>query len=791
MEQEKLLTVTGDTIMLGSEQGSQLIFEKEMLGYGRAEIRCRGVKTAELELLRTRRYAFTKKTPPYYQIGPFCHRVSNVHVECDDGNKSTVTFYGGSAYYFIRAKVTAYADQPAFDIQYEVKAIHPFGDLAESPFVRLHFCPENSKLLFTQYGMQAPVTAQFDQRMEIAPQKSCVPFMFGMRETAEKRMAFGVGYHLDQPFEKGRLCYESTLEGGDFEIYPINPVSITGEVCSFHIVLAMGESQGECISAYRSICGYIMDTAFYRTAEDSERLFLSVYRDCKAYIEGKGYRQQIRVSTGEPAKGDVAEGAYGKFIPICSNVSLAYNLYKWWMRHPEDEWAKKRAIEMVDFFLNSQAEHGGVPNLYLDGEDRYITYVEYVRECRIREGRTEHPYPDGVCKYTTHMMSMAVYFLYRFYIARNEFEGCDCTEWKKSAIRAMDYLTGNVTEDGLVGRNYTDNGEWDDTCADTWLLIALDYFYEQTGKKAYADARDRMENWVNRTFADINHWYNWSADGGFWHGEGNPPINHDAFEVPTYATYCAYRYLHTKEEIYLKRARDAYEYLWLCMIPTQYSDYTHLTKGLIKEQDTYSTWDVPFNTTRMIDCLPYLTVITDDTFYMDFYRFILQVQMAYQAVDTKYPAFYIGLDWIEKDTIGEGDVAYISEFAGCIFLDSINSPYCYRYVGSDAFSIGLDYTPDFSPELKGSGFHSVFSTCKVEKCRWNTETGGLEVELSGEPGRQYYIGVRLEKGIEHPKKLLLQYGEESKDISSLYDEETGFLETVFVLPQEQKVYIKP
>jgi len=305
----------------------------------------------------------------------------------------------------------------------------------------------------------------------------------------------------------------------------------------------------------------------------------------------------------------------------------------------------------------------------------------------------------------------------------------------------MDYLAGNVGADGMVGRNYTDDGEFDDLCADVWLLIALDYMFGQTKNSRYASARDRMEVWVEKNFAGINHWYNWSADGGFWHGEDIPPINHDAFEIPTYATYCAYRYINTGEAAYLAKVRDNLEYLWLCMIPVQYRGFNHITKGLVKEQDTYSTFDVPFNTTRLFDCLPHLTVLSGDRFYMDFYRFLMLLQIAYQAVDKKFPAFYIGLDWEKDDVLGEEEVAYISEFAGVIWLDSINSPYCYRYVGSEDYSIGLDYRADFMPQLKNSGISAVFSTCKVINCEVCDKR--LKFTLEGEAGKEYRIGYRF------------------------------------------------
>ena len=406
-------------------------------------------------------------------------------------------------------------------------------------------------------------------------------------------------------------------------------------------------------------------------------------------------------------------------------------------------------------------------------------------------GKDSPHFPDGVFLYTTHMMSMAAYYLYKLYLARKEVENIDCSEWKRSALGAMDYLVDKVRPDGMVGRNYTEEGKYDDICANAWLLIALDYFHSQTRDGKFDDARRKMESWVERTFSGINHWYNWSADGGFWLGDGFPPINHDAFEIPTYATYCMYRYMKTKEKGYLQRAKDAIEYLWLCMIPIQYPGYSHITKGLVKEQDTYSTYDVPFNTIRLFDCFPYLSVIEDNDFYMLFYKLMLQLQMAYQAVDRKFPAFYIGLDWIKEDALGEEEVAYISEFAGCILVASINSPYCYRYIRGKDSRIGLDYEPGFDAGVEDGDIVIAYSTCSVRSCVHDTGKHSLDADLAGRTGRDCVIGIRWNRSLfpVESTKILVNRKREI-DAAMCFDSSTGIAEFNFTLPADKKILIE-
>lgn len=791
MSTNALFRTEGSTILLENGKGFGLTFIKDDGGYGGAEIFREGVSIGRMELFKSRRHAVTKKSPPYYHVGPLAHRFSEYRVEHVTESQVTLVFSGESTFYSLSAHLTFHADRPACAIRYQVKAAHPFADTAEAPFTEISFAPPQAELVCAQYPLLAPMTRAFPLEMDVQPQRYCAPFLFSLRQSPFRAYALGVGYGLDQSYWDGRIRCREEESGSVLEIFPLKSVPISGETVDYTVVLSTGENQGQCIGGYREACGYRMETPFCRTISQGEALFMSVYKNCHAYIEGRGYRQQIHLSDGKPAKGDVAEGAYGKFIPICANVGLAHNLYKWWARHPEETWARDRAFEMVGFFQKSQRAHGGVPNLYLDGEDRYITYVEYVRECRIREGRTSHPYPDGVCRYTTHMMSMAVYYLYRLYLERKAVEGVDCQSWRDSAVAAMDYLAANVMPDGMVGRNYTDEGEYDDTCADVWLLIALDYMHGQTGKQAYADARGRMETWTDQMFASINHWYNWSADGGFWHGEGQPPINHDAFELPTYATYCAYRYLQTGERAYLDKARDTYEYLWLCMIPIQYEGYSHLTKGLVKEQDTYSTFDVPFNTTRLFDCMPLLTALTGDRFYMDFYKFLLQLQMAYQATDFDYPAFYIGLDWAQPDTLGEGDVVYISEFAGVVLLDSINSPYCYRFLCTGNETVGLDAPSACVADIGGGVIKAVFATCQVSECRWDSQDLSLLLRLKHEAGATgCHIGFALEDGCAAPSALAASYDGKRQDALGLYNGHTKSISLQLPCVREAKFFIR-
>lgn len=206
---------------------------------------------------------------------------------------------------------------------------------------------------------------------------------------------------------------------------------------------------------------------------------MQMYRNCSAYValppfKSMAYHQQISPETGiPPTKG------YGAYIPIGVNVQLACQFYRYWQAHPEQVWAKERAINMANFFVESQTPSGAVPCLWDPQAKRFRAY----------NWRIDKP---GYI-YATCQQAMGAESLYRLYLARRETEQVDVAAWKTSALRAIDDLAGKVRPDGFLGRSYDADGNYDATCAAGWPLVAMDYFHAQTGDATYDAARERLE----------------------------------------------------------------------------------------------------------------------------------------------------------------------------------------------------------------------------------------------------------------------------------------------------------
>ena len=197
--------------------------------------------------------------------------------------------------------------------------------------------------------------------------------------------------------------------------------------------------------------------------------------------------------------------------------------------------------------------------------------------------------------------------------------------------------------------------------------------------------------------------------------------------------------MRTGEPKYLEWAQHIVAYNWLATIPVQFPEFQHVTKGLVREQEFYLTYDLPFRTCLYIDCLPYLTAVTGDPFFFDYYKLMIQTQMAYQNRPPRMQSFDIGLWWDASgadpsDELGEPNVNYIVEFCS-LFLESVTSPNAYRYVGGPDWGVGLDYDLGFKPQFDPAGPYVVSCASRLEDARWDPGTRTLRARLSGSGGR--------------------------------------------------------
>jgi len=739
-----IISVEGNAITLENDTGCKLVIWHENGKYGLGTFYFDGVVLgAPIKSFVTEDNIFANSHNRFQQVWPGTWRpywqASEYKIIENTRERGVIKFSGRIGKLDGSVTITLCNGGTGYKLDYNMRVLnavkHPL-------YVSVSFFPE--KMQFVQFPFETPLVPPFEGHWAITPTLSMVPLMFGCEQIGRKEYYVGVGYQLEKDhYEKGKIQYDAA-KTAPFQIYFVSPHNSgwhgKGNDIKLHMVISTAANQYDCISGYRKMSGYDVSTPIYRTLAQSLEGVWDMYKNCSAYVplppfKNKAYHQQIN-----PVSGAAPLSGYGKFIPIGPNVQLAYQFYKYWQAHPEETWTRERALNMAGFFVEVQSEDGAVPSLWDPKVKRFRTYRKEI--------------DDKGYIYTTCRQAVGAYSLYRFYLARKEFENVAVEEWKQSALKAMDYIVDKIQPDGFLGRSYNKNGEYDTGYAPNAVLIALDYFYAQTGDKKYDKARARLEKWVYETFVRTNHWFGWSSDMGGWEGEGAPPWDIDALNSLSFATYSVYRHMRTGEQKYIDWAKRVVSYNWLVTIPIQFPGFKHVTKGLTREQDHYLTYDIPFRTTLFVDCYPYLSMITQDRFFIDNYKMLIQTQMAYQHPDKcrrrkrGLRSFDIGLDWDESgaepcDEIGEPDVNYIVEFCS-MFLESVNSPNAYRYVGGPDWGVGLDYDLAFTPDCKEGDPYVVSASTNLNSVEWDEQSKVLSAELKGEIGSGGNLNIKLD-----------------------------------------------
>ncbi len=595
-------------------------------------------------------------------------------------------------------------------------------------YVSAPFFPDQME--FVGFPFENPLIAGFRGRWTIQPTRSTVPLMFGREKIEGRDYYVGIGYRLDQNYQRGALEYD-TGQPAPFKLRYVSPHASgwlgepvprrQAERYPLSLVISTAATQYDCITGYRLQSGYDISTPIRRGLDESIAGVMAMYKNSSAYVslppfKSKAYHQKINPVTGKPP-----DRGYGQYIPIGVNVQLAYHLYRYWQNHPAETWAKERAIEMANFFVETQNPRGAVPTLWEPQAKRFRAY---------NPGIDKAGYIYATCQ-----QAMGAQSLYRLYLARQAAEQVKVEAWAGAARRAIDDLVNKIQPNGFLGRNYDEKGNYDGATAPDWPLIALDYFAAETGEAKYEAARARLEGWAYQTFFRTNHWYNWSSDGGNWNSPSAPPWNVDALNSLSLATYSALRHMRTGEAKYLEWAKDIISYNWLVAIPVQFPEFKHVTKALVREQDFYPSYDLPFRTCLYVDGFPYLSAVTGDRFFMDLYRLMIQTQMAYQNTPPRMQSFDIGLWWDPsgadpKDEVGELNDNYIVEFCS-LFLESVTSPHAYRYVGGPDWGQGLDYELLSAPRFEKGGPYVISSSGRLSGTSWSSGTKTLRATVGG------------------------------------------------------------
>lgn len=653
--------------------------------------------------------------------------------------------------------ITLTSGNTAYQIDYEVEPylwsarFHPI--FAAVPF-------NNAAMQFVQYPLENPVRPPYAGHWEITPDVGKVPFIFGKQTRAGRDIFIGAGYSLvGQDYTQGRLQYDATLADAQLRVffpyrwYPaaIDFGDLKGQepaegvpefrapAYQLHMIVSTAGNQAACIRSYREDSGFDLSVPVRRSIDDSIQALMRAYKDAPlntVYVPGKGYRGRAWANSDD-------RGNYYVYIWPGTNVQLAFQLYEYWTQHPDETWARDRAIEMANFFLKSQLPNGAVPRNWDEEKQRYTA-------------ESPNLLPAGFiyCPWNT---AQGAENLYRLYLERKRVEHIDEAKWKDSALLGINWIVKHVDAEGQLAHSYDKNDQSSGMIgsAPAMALRALDYFYQQTQDPQYDHARATLEAWYYKTFAEVNEYYNDEDDTYTW----RPPASsvqfkdNDGIETFDFAAYCAKRYMETKEPHYLQWAEDVAAYGWLARMPVEMPGFKHGTRGLLEEQNIWPMYDVPWASVSN-RVFAYLALLTGDPFYARYYKMLIQTQLSYQQYDEKYPFFasvlsrtpdmsqvpfgevtpassrrpYDRLQETINGKIGVWTIWYTS-----YFLEDMKADSMYDYFGGRDWGVGMDYALPFKPIFGDNPFIKA-ATTRLTSAGWDAQRHGLFAVLNGDAG---------------------------------------------------------
>jgi hypothetical protein len=637
----------GDTVSLDTQTGTVLTFTKIGGSYGLGTLVVNGQQVGA--------------PVPYFFRGDVYgqrYTAKSVSVDFDDGELAKVVFSGRDMQIDMRIEISVMRNVAAFGIDYTLTPVKPVPD-----YLAIDFPFDHQKMTLVQRPLSAPVGAGWEGVYYFQSTHERVPLIFARMNAGTEEVFLGAGYHLEtDQLPRGRIVYDSRREHPFSLTFPYKLIgNFRGKRQHFttRFVIAASSSQGEMIRSYAALSGFEPSVPFVRTTREAADGLYKCYRNAAqtAYVKGKGYHFKLFASSGKPCLKD-----YGRFVAPSYNPHIAWHLYEYWAEHRTEGWAREVAEESVNFYLENQQPSGAVVQLWDSTRNVY-------------QGFNRH---NNQFLYNACHLSVGSYGLLRFADAVEQHEKRDGSRYREAGLRALRYLARQMDQNGKLGRSYDEEGNYDTLSPEVWTLLAFDYAATLPGGEAFAEYRDRLERFTLAEFVRDNHWMNWSSDAT-WHEAGPMPNNYDNFMPMSFVAYCMRRYAATQEDRYLDLAKDVFWFSWLGTIPVQIPGYKHVTKGLSFEQDFYQTYDIPFRVCSLIDGLPLLSEATGDPFYVEYFTMLLQTQFYYQAIDTDYPSFYIGLWMPTKETdgnpldeIGETDMCYMVEWP-FMFLESLRS----------------------------------------------------------------------------------------------------------------------
>ncbi|MFA5235762.1 MAG: hypothetical protein WC399_02800 [Bacilli bacterium] len=617
---------------------------------------------------------------------------------------------------------------------------------------------------------------------------SCTPAVIACQKSGDKNGYITLGYPLNAELDKGELEFDPRDKETPLRIYNTDDwivrsvdMQLTWKfqvlreldfdqellkgVRRFKFVISAGTSQYEAVKGYIDSCGYDKQADLRYCADDVCDDIFDAFKRAKNYVKGKGYQSLLRSDNGK-MDNMIARGGYGKLIIAGANAAIALELYRYYVNHPDQVWAKERAHEMADFLCAYQLPNGLI--LPYDSDTGAVD--------KTNPARTVADYIGG---YPIMMMAhssgaRAMLELYQIAKANGE----DIERWRDAGMKGVYCTAAMITPEGVLGRNYNFKGEYDQVCpAVSDSLMALEYLYQMNGDKQLDEARERLEKYVWNRFMVHNDWMNDSFDSGNWDANDRAINNNDSMNMATFISYCALVHSRTKDNRYIDMAKHVMAYQWLISVPIQMEGFKHFTRGLQKEQDFYTNFDIPFKAQDIATGYPYLAKESGDPFFMEWYGIMLQTEMSLQEKDNPFRMIHLGLecDPYKKqpiDVLGEGKQLFM--VASDIFVNSVRDPKSYQYVGGDGWGRGRDYYLPFNPaDIKGLPY-IMSSTSMVREMAYDKQYDRMRYAIYDREFDQAEVEIKwnTDRCID---KAIVFIGDKRFNAEELFDKKTDTL----------------
>lgn len=156
--------------------------------------------------------------------------------------------------------ITLRRGSAGYRLDYEMTPVHSikYPLYVSAPFFA-------DRMEFVQFPFENPLIPPFRSRWTIQPTRSTVPLMFGCERITGRDFYVGIGYRLDQDYQRGALEYDAG-QAVPFKLRYISP-HVSGwlgrpiprgkpEPYRLSMVISTAATQYDCITGYRLESGY-------------------------------------------------------------------------------------------------------------------------------------------------------------------------------------------------------------------------------------------------------------------------------------------------------------------------------------------------------------------------------------------------------------------------------------------------------------------------------------------------------------------------------------------------------